>query len=90
MGLSNTGKTDHRLKINPEYYDDVRTGRKPWELRKNDRDFKEGDTVRLEWFDPREGYYSGSSFVRKIGLILYGPLHGVREGFCVFTVINEY
>lgn len=35
----------HELKIAPEYFKDVRTGLKKFEIRKNDRDFKVGDRL---------------------------------------------
>lgn len=42
----------HELKIWPQYYCRVADGSKTFELRKNDRGFQPGDTVRLrEWDD---------------------------------------
>ena len=36
----------HALKIRPEYFEAVQTGRKPFELRWNDRGFrKDGDSL---------------------------------------------
>ena len=35
----------HELKINPQYYEDVKIGLKPFEIRKNDREFKLGDIL---------------------------------------------
>ena len=29
----------HELKIKPQYYEDIKIGLKPFEIRKNDRDF---------------------------------------------------
>ena len=40
----------HHLKTRPEYFQAVIDGRKPFEVRKNDRNFKEGDRVILEEF----------------------------------------
>lgn len=37
----------HELKLNTAYYDDVKTGLKTFEIRKNDRDFKVGDVLSL-------------------------------------------
>lgn len=40
----------HELKILPEYFDAVISGRKRFEIRKNDRDYKVGDQLILkEW-----------------------------------------
>lgn len=46
----------HELKISPEYYMDVVSGVKPFEIRKNDRDFKVGDCVKLNEYDAENGY----------------------------------
>lgn len=40
----------HELKIAPEYFNDVRTGSKIFEIRKNDSNFKVGNQSFLkEW-----------------------------------------
>ncbi|WP_331384989.1 DUF3850 domain-containing protein [Bacillus badius] len=43
----------HELKIYPQYFKAVVSGKKSFEIRKNDRDFKVGDTLLLHEFDPR-------------------------------------
>jgi len=42
----------HTLKIWPRYFDRVISGEKTFEVRKNDRDFQNGDTIRLREYDP--------------------------------------
>lgn len=37
----------HELKLNTTYYDDVESGLKTFEIRKNDQDFKVGDILAL-------------------------------------------
>ena len=41
----------HTLKIRKEYADQVLWGYKTFELRKNDRDFKQGDTIEFSVID---------------------------------------
>lgn len=38
----------HELKILPEYFEAVTSGRKRFEIRKNDRNFKVGDVLDLK------------------------------------------
>lgn len=44
----------HHLKILPEYFQGVINGKKPFEIRYNDRDFKKGDRVILEEYTGKE------------------------------------
>lgn len=48
----------HELKCWPEYFSETKRGRKPFEIRENDRDFKHGDTVVLKEWDPTLGKLS--------------------------------
>ena len=40
----------HELKILPENFEDITAGRKDFEIRKNDRDYKQGDTWTVYWY----------------------------------------
>lgn len=44
----------HHLKTKPEYFQAVIDGRKPFEIRNNDRNFKQGDKVILEEYLGKE------------------------------------
>lgn len=44
----------HELKCWPEYFHALVLGAKPFEVRKNDRDFKRGDTLVIQEFFPCE------------------------------------
>lgn len=48
-----------KKKIWPEYFDAVESGKKNYELRLNDFDVKEGDTLVLEEWDPKTKQYTG-------------------------------
>lgn len=41
----------HQLKIEKKYFEDVLSGKKTFEYRHNDRDFKEGDFLALNEYD---------------------------------------
>jgi hypothetical protein len=77
---------EHELKVWPRYYAKVESGEKPWEMRLNDRDFQEGDRLRLREFDPNGGGYSGKELRRGVGFVLRGPAFGIEPGYCCFTV----
>ena len=48
-----------KKKILPEYFDAVVSGKKKYELRLNDFEVKEGDTLILEEWDPKTVQYTG-------------------------------
>ena len=50
----------HCLKIMPKYYDSLKHGYKPFEIRKNDRDFKVGDVLTLQEYDIETKEYTES------------------------------
>lgn len=52
----------HDLKCIEPFFSDVVAGRKPFEIRKNDRNFLLGDTFTLWQFDPVNYRLSGEKF----------------------------
>lgn len=46
----------HELKTLPIFFEEVVYGRKRFEIRKNDRNFKVGDELILKEYDPEKGY----------------------------------
>lgn len=67
--------TIHKLKTWPEYFNEVLSGRKPFEWRIDDRDFKLGDTLVLQEYIPnpenpgREGKYTGREITKNVSYI---------------------
>lgn len=81
----------HDLKCWPEYFAAVRDGFKPFEVRKNDRDFRVGDTLRLWEFDPKLNIHTGMYFHRSVTYALSGGNFGVEPDYIVMglsTVSN--
>jgi len=60
----------HYLKATPEYFQDVKSGKKLFEVRFNDRDFKVGDILVLQEWLPHTEQYSGDEITKKITYIL--------------------
>ena len=76
----------HELKILPEYYNAVKSGKKKFELRKDDRGFAEGDSLRLHKWTPNGGY-TGETIITDITYILRGHSeYGLEEGFCLMSL----
>jgi hypothetical protein len=48
------GRKAHVLKTRTEYFNAIIDGRKTFEIRNNDRDFKPGDAIRLKEIDANE------------------------------------
>lgn len=72
----------HELKILPKWYEDVESSKKNFEIRRNDRDFKVGDTLILQEYE--EGSYTGRQITRKIQYIYQGNGdYGLSEGYCI-------
>lgn len=80
----------HELKCWPEYFRPIADGRKSFDLRKADRDFKVGDNVRLMEWEPKDDSFTGQDCYRHIVYILAGvgpgciaPLRGLAYGYVI-------
>ena len=73
----------HTLKILPQYYEDVLTGKKNFELRKNDRYYHVGDTLYLRAFENGE-FLNKPMLEVKIKYILKDcPQYGLMNGYVI-------
>lgn len=75
----------HKLKtINP-YFTAVWRGFKKFEVRKNDRDFKEGDKVHLLEYEAETDNYTGREIRGEITYVLKN-YEAVKDGYVVFEL----
>ena len=74
------GPTTHDLKCVPPFFDDVLEGRKTFEIRKNDRDYRVGDTLILNEYQPAVLAYLGRKVTRRIIYVADLSLVGI-SGF---------
>lgn len=82
-----TGKIIEK-KILPTFFNAVITGRKKFEIRKDDDKVSVGDTVRLREWDGSE--YTGRSCSVLVTYVLRGaPEYGLKVGYCIFCW-NQY
>lgn len=73
----------HTLKIDSEYFEDIKMQRKNFEVRKNDRDFRLGDFIILNEF--KDDLHTGSSIIVCINYILYDKQY-VKDGYCILGI----
>lgn len=84
--------TMHILKLNYKYFDAVNNGIKTFEVRKNDRDFKLGDTLKLYEVDDEGNFIESYHKIRMIVVaVTYILTHddfpsGVPEGYVVMSI----
>lgn len=69
----------HELKLQQPFFDDVYYNRKDFEVRKNDRDFKIGDRLKLIEYPSDNPKY----VLMDIKYILEGGQHGIESGYVV-------
>ncbi len=75
-----------KKKIWPEYFEEVASGKKNFEVRLNDFDISEGDTFVLEEWDPKTKSYTGRSIEKKVTYVrkfkidsLFWPEEEIKE-----------
>ena len=73
----------HEVKLAAMYYDDVKDGKKTFELRKNDRNYKEGDKLHMLEF--KDGRHTGRTISADI-VYLLEEYTGLTEGYCILGI----
>lgn len=76
----------HVLKTWPGPFEAVRARKKKLEIRRADRNFKEGDTLWLEEYDPDTDMRSGEVEVRIVTHVLPGGQFGIEPGFVAMSI----
>ena len=83
LSVSNSKKGDemktHTLKIEPEYLENLISGRKKFEIRYNDRDYQLGDILE---FSDWKGKYSFEITHTHSG-------YGLQDGFVILSVVAK-
>ena len=75
----------HELKIETDYFQAVKDGRKTFEIRYNDRGFQAGDEVILREIDRLTNGYSGRELWAIIGYVIG---YKQQENYVVFSLTN--
>jgi hypothetical protein len=77
---------EHFVKCWPEFFALAWEGAKPFENRNNDRDYRKGDRVTLQEFNPTSGQFTGRWLT---GLITVTTEMGMQPGWIAFAWKEE-
>jgi len=86
---------EHELKTDLTVFDDVEAGRKPFEIRKDDRGYEVGDLLKLrktkhtgaEMAAGASLEYVGTPLYVYVTYILRGPVYGLADGWAIMAII---
>jgi hypothetical protein len=76
----------HPLKTWPNFFVAILNGTKAFELRRNDRGFECGDTLRLQEWNPETGEYTGREVLKHVTAILTKH-EGLADGFVLMSLV---
>ena len=79
-----SGQKVHIIRLGASFFDDVCSGRKSFELRKNDRGYKQGDI--LEMMEFADGRNTGRS-VRVLVTYILEDYTGLEDGYCIMATV---
>ena len=74
----------HELKIKEEFFAEILKGEKPYEVRKNDRGYREGDYLALNEID-QDGTYTNRSVLCTVKNVFYNPDY-TKEDYVIMTI----
>ncbi len=80
---SESDERRHRLKLAKMFFDAVDTGKKTFELQKNDRNYQIGDILELH--EMSDGEETGRVTEKQVIYILEG-FKGLEEGYCILSL----
>lgn len=75
---------EHELKIYPTYFEDVISGKKKFEIRKNDRKYRVGDILILKEWDNIK--YSGREARAEVIYLIDDKFVGIQPGYVVMGI----
>lgn len=75
----------HELKTVQPFFNMVAEGKKKFELRKNDRDFRWNDILVLREWSPVTETYQGNDIVVRVTGVL-DQFVGLHHGYCILSI----
>ncbi|MCP4599213.1 MAG: DUF3850 domain-containing protein [Proteobacteria bacterium] len=94
--MNEQARTIHRLKCYTDFYQEVKSGRKNFELRRDDRNYKVGDILLLrettksgngEWIETGEYVLREITYVFRPGGGA-AEIFGLDNAFCILSIRN--
>lgn len=82
----------HRLKTLQPYFDDVKSGKKPFEIRVNVRDYQAGDILVLEEYNNTDlsTGYTGQVIIKSVTYVLTNcSQYGLKDGYCIMGLAEN-
>lgn len=79
----------HHLKTESVYFEPVADLRKLFEIRRNDRNFREGDILVLEEWNAEKKAYTGRVILGKVEYLLC-DFEGLAEGYVAMSIKIYY
>ncbi len=76
----------HELKIHPKPFQAVIKGLKTWEFRFNNRNFREGDKLKLNEFDPEKMAHTGAFVEVRVMYMMEGGQFDIPEGYVIMSI----
>lgn len=76
----------HFIKCIQPFFDDVHRLAKRFEIRENDRNYRDGDNIILREYDPETKKYSGKVMIAVIDYFIKGTVC-LKEGYCAFGIV---
>lgn len=73
------------IKTWPKFYSAVTCGQVTAQLRKNDRNFRKGDILYLQEYDPKRKIYTGHTCCVHVTDVLKNFV-GLTPGYCVLSI----
>lgn len=77
------GQKTHSIRLAAMHFEDVASGKKTFELRKNDRGYKEGDILELMEFT--DGRNTGRS-IKALVTYMLEEYTGLEDGYCIMGI----
>ncbi|WLJ71072.1 hypothetical protein [Sphingomonas phage Kimi] len=76
----------HELKVITRFWEDLEAGRKNFELRRNDRHYRVGDTLKLKEFNHDHGFTGRTLLFDVTYMLLPEDIPGIQTGWCIMGI----